>query len=191
MPSDQMLLARLRAATHDAHEALHVHPALMTLTTDALDRAYYVNALKKFYGFHAPLERALAVGVTPGFEHLIEPMATGSLERDLRFWKVAPSTVATMPREAGGVEDRIAYLYLREGSTLGGQQIARNVRQAFGLDHDGVAFFTGRGRDTGPAWKQFCALMDGAGVIINIDRTAEAAIGLFGDLGSWLTKETE
>jgi heme oxygenase len=47
-------------------------------------------------------------------------------------------------------------LYVIEGSTLGGQYIARNITERFGLDAaHGLAFFQGDGTSTGALWRDF------------------------------------
>lgn len=178
------LLESLRAATHDAHEALHVHPALVDLTSASLGRDGYTHVLRKFYGFHQPFEQALGGDSVPGLDDVTVPHVTALLAADLRYWSIDPATVSLRRIDSMSVEDKIAYLYLREGSALGGQQIARNVRQVFSLGDDGAAFFSGRGRGTGPAWKAFCGRL--SDLDVDAQTVAMSAARLFGALDIWL-----
>ena len=75
-------------------------------------------------------------------------------------------------------------LYVMEGSTLGGQVIARQ------LDKAGIAgrtFFAGRAERTGPLWKQFSQLLaeDAAGTTAP-DAVVASAVHTFQSLAAWL-----
>lgn len=50
----------------------------------------------------------------------------------------------------------MGYMYVTEGSTLGGRVILKHVQEKLGLDEkNGAGFFAGYGADTGMRWKTF------------------------------------
>jgi heme oxygenase len=72
------------------------------------------------------------------------------------------------------IEDGIGCLYVLEGSTLGGQLIARELSRKFRIDqHSGAAFFQSYGENVGSMWIQFSTCVRG---YIRISRQQEAAV---------------
>lgn len=153
-----MLRDALRSRTRIEHERLERRLEIERYLEDRLD---YVELLKRFYGFYAPLEKRLSV-FAAAFEargiDLAARSKTERLVRDLqvfgqpcepRDWSHVLPDVATFPRAVG-------CLYVAEGSTLGGQIIIRRVRESLGIDeHTGGAFFSGYGSETGSMWQAF------------------------------------
>ena len=76
-------------------------------------------------------------------------------------------------------------LYVLEGSTLGGQVIARQLAAA-GIA--GRTFFAGRAERTGPLWKQFGQLLEAAAASEDADAIVASAILTFQTLAAWLTQ---
>jgi heme oxygenase len=87
----------------------------------------------------------------------------------------------------GDVRYRTAFLgamYVMEGSTLGGQYIARQVEEALGLEAGvGDAYFRGYGERTGEMWRTFRAVLtevpEDAGEDLIV--AAQAMFAVFGD----------
>jgi heme oxygenase len=51
-------------------------------------------------------------------------------------------------------------MYVLEGSTLGGQLIAREIQAKFGIDErSGTAFFHSHGNNVGKMWMDFSAIV--------------------------------
>jgi heme oxygenase len=72
------------------------------------------------------------------------------------------SQIAALPRcedlpQINTCADGFGVLYVLEGSTLGGQLIAREMHAKFGFDErSGAAFFRSHGDNVGKMWLEFC-----------------------------------
>ena len=77
-------------------------------------------------------------------------------------------------------------LYVFEGATLGGRVIERHLP----LSDDGhaapSAYFAGRGRQTGPMWRETCALLQREAGADGGVAAADAARAAFASLHDWL-----
>ncbi|WP_288582855.1 biliverdin-producing heme oxygenase [uncultured Methylobacterium sp.] len=155
-PGGDDILARLRAETREAHEAIERDLAWETRVST---REGYRGLLARFWGFHAAWEPALA-------EVLADDAFFGPRRRldrltaDLHHLGLDDAAIRALPRPAAvPPRDRaeaFGSLYVLEGSTLGGQVIARHVTQQLGLTgEDGCRYYRGHGRDTGAMWKAF------------------------------------
>jgi heme oxygenase len=80
------------------------------------------------------------------------------LELDLEWFGVAEKNDGRpMLPEMNSLPGLLGTMYVMEGSTLGGQLIARHVEVALHLgDGQGSSYFRGHGSQTGPMWKEFC-----------------------------------
>ena len=119
----------------------------------------YVQVLKIFYGFYAPVEASLvrltAVSPPLGFplrarSELIESdlLALGLSRRDLAELR----RCTNLPRLSCR-EDMAGCLYVLEGACLGGQVIAPTLRQRLAVDKDsGASFFVGDADATSARW---------------------------------------
>ena len=162
-----MILTRLRQETSGHHSALE---ARLPLLDPALSRAAYRGLLERFFGFYAPLEPALLVaseGAELGFDYAARRKAP-RLERDLAALGASAGAVAALPwctelPPLDSAPQVLGCLYVIEGATLGGQIITRNLEKNLGLTPEqGGAFFAGYGAETGPRWREFCALLTAA-----------------------------
>jgi heme oxygenase len=152
----------------------------------------YLHLLGKFHGFYQPLEPILA-----GFSHwsalglnLAQRRKTPWLLRDL---SCLASTTADLPAcpAVDWIHDAAAAMgtfYVLEGSTLGGQVIARHVATHLGLTPDhGLAFFSSYGESVGPRWKETReALLRFAEQSGEEDAMVDAAKKTFMALAAWL-----
>ena len=169
-----MLLTRLRQETADLHAAVERR-------LDVMDRRLsaerYVATLGTFYGFHAPWEAGVRAAAGPtglNLPAVLELMAdrwrAPSLTADLNHFGIDPVEIELCPDlpplDAPG--RLLGSLYVMEGSTLGGQVVARHLERTLGLaDGAGYAYFRGYGDQAGPRWRRFAArlveLADAAG----------------------------
>ena len=102
------------------------------------------------------------------------------LERDLDWLKaygeVPNSTSLSFDSDA----EFLGAMYVMEGSTLGGQLIARHVEISLKLDSgNGYSFFQGHGSRTGPLWKEFCETLRARISDRESDSVVEAARRMF------------
>jgi heme oxygenase len=150
------IMRRLKEETADCHARVD---ALMDLPLMSLAR--YGASLAALRDAH----RAVEAGLQRQAESLAklgyDPAARSKLEwleadltalgadagSDSRFELRIPNTAAAL----GAV-------YVMEGSTLGGQVIARHAIASLGVTPDsGCRYFTGYGADTGPRWRETSA----------------------------------
>jgi heme oxygenase len=79
---------------------------------------------------------------------------------------VAESALTTLPRcnhlpELSDYEQLLGYLYVMEGSTLGGQIITGMLLKQFQISPDeGARFFYGYGANTKYMWDTFCETLN-------------------------------
>lgn len=119
----------------------------------------YVQVLQVFYGFYAPVEASL-VRLTAVSPPLGLPLRARSelIESDLLALGSSRRELAELPRctnlpRLSCSEDLAGCLYVLEGACLGGQVIARTLRQRLGVDKDsGASFFVGDADATSARW---------------------------------------
>ena len=184
--ADAGILPRLRAETRPYHDALEATPFNAALSAGTLTAADTRQFLAKMYGFMQPCEaqlRAHEALFGPEWElparyraHLIlsdlglDPAAPG-----LPLCPALPP-LDSWPRLLGA-------LYVLEGSTLGGQVIARQLGKA-GIGAS--RYFAGAGALTGPRWKSFCQLLTAAAPATDEAELVASASRTFQSLHAWL-----
>jgi heme oxygenase len=178
------ILQALRLETRPAHDALEQNAFNQQLTAGTVTEAAAAHFLAKMYGFLAPYEARLkAQNLGPEWEadtrqraHLIltdlnQPAAALPICPDL-------PPLATWPQLLG-------VMYVLEGSTLGGQVIARQLaKQNIPLR----LYFSGYGERTGSLWKAFCQLLSQEATPDNEADIVQSASLTFQKLATWLNQ---
>jgi heme oxygenase len=189
------MMTRLKSGTEACHRKLE---GRFPISAPDFDRTCYVRLLKSFYGFHRPLEAAIAAAMSPtqreDFE-LPRRLRASKLARDLAFLGVPPEEVTALPdcEDLPAVltpAQAIGALYVLEGSTLGGQFILKRLTAQLDVDAErGAAYYAGHGGDTGPLWKRFGERVN-ALPLSETERTdaVQAAVGTFEGLERWMTR---
>ena len=160
MQDAPIILTRLRAETRPYHDAVEQNPFNQALSAGAATPEATAWFLSKLYGFVQPFEAALqrhAAGFGPAWalaQRYRAPLILEDLAR-LPGDKAVPPLCPAMP-PLDTRPQLLGALYVLEGSTLGGQVIARQLAQA-GIPL--TTYFGARGSQTGPLWKQFCQLL--------------------------------
>ena len=188
-----MLLDNLKARTSAQHSNLERINGLPA------SRADYVTLLRRFHGFIAPWETCLAE-LLPAHDPLRAGREkTAWLEQDLASFGFGPADLAALPRcDAAGLPDTasrahlLGACYVLEGSTLGGQFIARHLERHLGLPPGaGDRFFRSYGAEVGAKWQAFRAHLlahsspEADAIII---RSAQAT---FDKLAAWFQRPVE
>ena len=158
-----MILAKLKEATREQHEALENVVDVMNSTFSMDD---YGALLEKFYRYYLAIEPALPAGelLSNGFD-VESRRKLPSLERDLAVLGLLhEAQKENGPRPEIPVFDGPAKafgtMYVLEGATLGGQIISRHLSTHLGITpENGGSFFYGYGPATGPMWKDFGAVI--------------------------------
>jgi heme oxygenase (biliverdin-IX-beta and delta-forming) len=169
-----MILAKLKEATRDQHEALENVVDVMNKTFSIDD---YKDLITKFYRFYSAIEPKLPAAQLNAAGFDIEPRRkTPLLERDLEHLGVlesarnAPqwSDIPTLDSAAKA----FGSIYVMEGATLGGQVIMRQLKENLGITpENGGAFFNSYGHNVGPMWKEFGASVTGFAETANDDES--------------------
>lgn len=153
---------RLRAATATTHERMHAHTGFGAAAAGTIDASDYRRLLIRLLGFHRPFED-IARPAADVFRIDLDMNARARsplLLADLQTIGFDPSAAATLPlwRPSFRLVSKgslLGALYVLEGSTLGGVQIARALEDR--VDGDlGKArlFFVGRGERQGTMWRE-------------------------------------
>lgn len=169
------VVERIRESTRGRHEELEAtaFSAAMLAGTLPLDR--YVGQLAAYRTVLAALEGELSRATGPCLASVwsADLVKIPLIDRDLMHFAgdgVFPAAFAAGPAAAFAGEIRAAadsdplallgFLYVLEGSTLGGMILRRYVTEAYGLSGtDGVAYYAAGDRER---WAGFTARLNGA-----------------------------
>ena len=180
------ILTRLRQETRPAHDALEQQEFNRALTAGTLTEAATHHFLAKLYGFVVPFEEQLrqhAAYFGPEWE--LERRARAHLLRqDLPQADQLPLATNLPPLQTRA--QLLGALYVLEGSTLGGQVIARQLAKA-GIP--ARAYFSGHAEQTGSLWKSFTALLTEAATPELADDIVASATLTFQRLHEWIESD--
>lgn len=186
------LLAHLKAHTSDCHTALEASMDVFQRVKTPDD---YCALLRKFYTLYEPLETRLADSAdwsaagwdfegrrkTPWLRD--DLLALGVSAAELAQWQRAPD-IAPVPDFGAAV----GTLYVVEGSTLGGQTIARQLLEPLGITAErGGKFFRAYGEETGRRWREFGQWAEAQAAQRPLEASAlHGARATFGDFARWM-----
>ncbi|MBT9391733.1 biliverdin-producing heme oxygenase [Hymenobacter sp. NST-14] len=180
------ILTRLRQETRPAHEALEQQEFNRALGAGTLTAAVTHRFLAKLYGFVVPYEEQLRQHAAEfGPEWELERRARAHLLRqDLPHADELPLASNLPPLRTRA--QLLGALYVMEGSTLGGQVIARQLAK------NGIparAYFSGHAEQTGPLWKSFTSLLTEAATSELADDIVASATLTFQRLHQWIESD--
>jgi heme oxygenase (biliverdin-IX-beta and delta-forming) len=181
-----MNLEQLRRETLPDHNAVEQSVPLMD---EELDLDTYVSCLLKLHGMIAAWEEWAPPNAPAWIQPLLAARRRGELLMlDLAWFGAdAPAEARPMLPEMRDAAGLLGAMYVMEGSTLGGQLIARHVELALGLNAgQGNAYFCGHNERTGQLWKEFCAALRTKVPDTETDAVIAAAKAMFGVFGSWM-----
>jgi heme oxygenase len=182
-------LAQLRAATAAAHARLHEEPRLARLAAGRIDRAGYIEILQRLLGYHEAVEARLRAAPpldSYGID-LAERLRSPLLRDDLATLGLAGSAGACpdlpMLTETG---QALGWLYVAEGSTLGGRDLARRLDHLLPPGSAGRRFLVGYGERHGVMWRACCAALRQAGEVpATLAGMVAGAQESFGEFEAW------
>lgn len=190
------LTLRLRQETRDLHDRIEANARFARLMAPDLTLAEYRRLVARLHGHHAPLEAALEAMAhrLPACLALHRRLnRRAALAADLLALGFAPDAIAALPRcEAfviRSVEQALGALYVLEGSTLGGQLIARHLQATLGIGPTtGAAHVVPHGAETGTLWRDFRLALDEGAEAAQFDPDAviTAARHAFDRLDRWV-----
>ena len=182
--------AALRAATEAAHLRLHAIPVFRALAEGRITRAAYAGLLRRKLGFHAALEARLAE--VPGLADfgidLVARRRTHLLRADIA-WLDAEADVPWSPLPAFATPAAaLGGLYVAEGSTLGGRQLALALGGILPPGLDGRRFLLGHGERHGEMWRSCCAAIERCGTVPEARAAMiQGGLATFAAFESWFT----
>ncbi len=189
------LRTRLREATAQIHERLHGHVGLGAAASGAMTRDDYRFLLARLWGFHRAFEGALEeIARSLHLDIVMADRARAPmLEADLMTLGLDADEIAQLPRcdHIFRPTDEASFmgaLYVVEGSTLGGIQIARALAGLFGgSEGEGRRFFLGYGERHGVMWRGFLEGLDAfAGDEAREALAIQGAVKTFADFEIWM-----
>lgn len=155
---DATLPSLLRQATRALHHRIDHHPLLTPLVRQELTLAHYLRILEFFQRFYE--------AVQPVLEETIRRFGCDYPLGDRLAWLNADfadlhhcNSLPPLGMEVPPLNRRpelVGWLYVIEGSTQGGQVIARQLQVSLQLTaSQGARFFNGWGEDTARHWRDF------------------------------------
>lgn len=194
-PSNEAISAakKIKAATTESHR--HIEDAVPVLRPD-FSRNDYIVLIKKFYGFHSPLESVLLK--SPLIEELKIGYATKRLKvhcliSDLKHLGISEQDIESLPLiqlwfKNAGLAEILGILYVIEGSTLGGAVITQKISQSLQLVNcKGASFFSSYGKLVGPNWLEFLEILNSnLSSEKDIRIAIDAANATFVHFGTWI-----
>jgi heme oxygenase len=183
-------IQRLRQETETDHRNVE---GAVPLMHQGLSIAEYVQCLQRIYGVVAAWEER-AAEVAPEWLQpaLLARQRRPLLKLDLAWFGVAEKDDRrpTLP-EMNSLPSFFGTMYVMEGSTLGGQFIARHVEAALHLSEGrGNSYFRGHGSQTGQLWKEFCEMLKLRIPEEQTDAVVVSAKAMFRTFGTWMQRKS-
>ncbi len=159
----QRLRYQLKQMTAADHHVLDHHPLLAQLIKPSLEPAQYARILQTMYWINVPLHERLTRALArfePQSDYRVSNRLSW-LRQDLAFFGLSASDPCGFAPQGDrppitSAEQLIGEIYVIEGSTLGGQVIARLLQGRLAVTAEsGGRFFHGHGDSTQQRWHEF------------------------------------
>lgn len=180
---------RLKEETSKAH--LHTEKLLLKKLKAMRSIQDYQHILKIFYGFFHPVELLISEHINPSIlpDYTLRG-ASDKIANDLAMLNnVVPLPVSAAVPQIRNIPQAAGAMYVIEGSTLGGQVIARMIRENPGIQvsDDALTFFRGHDDNTIPMWKTFQGFLnDRFTSEAQIREVTSAATETFSKMSEWI-----
>jgi heme oxygenase len=183
-------IRRLKQRTENEHRAVE---AAFPLMREELNVTQYIGCLLQMYGMVSAWEEE-SLKVAPAWirPQLMARKRKNLLELDLA-WFGAESRDDGRPvlPEMNDQPSFLGAMYVMEGSTLGGQLIARQLQKTLHLSEGkGDAYFRGHGDHTGPMWREFCEVLKVRVTDEETESVIRSAKAMFATYGSWMLEKS-
>ena len=120
-------------------------------------------------------------------ESLTARSRRGMLYQDLAWFGSSPPLSRPALPPLQDLPDLLGAMYVMEGSTLGGQLIARKVEATLCLQRGaGNSYFVGHGDLTGVMWKKFCQILMNNVSDSDTEAVIQGAKAMFMTFGLWM-----
>lgn len=178
-PSSE-LHSRLRQATKAPHHLLDHHPVLAPLIKSGLTVTQYGLALAALHGVYAQAEGWVLefLAEHPDLFDYQSRRKLPALESDLKALGRLPLACNMQLSAEPTLGALVGILYALEGSTLGGQFIARNLRLIPGASLP-IRFFSGYGDQSRQRWEEFLQFADSQCPLAEYEEAVSTAVSIF------------
>lgn len=192
-PLSTRILERLREETAAQHEQIEQNPYAKAAFDQTLTIDQYRSYLAKFYGFIKPAEKKFMAEDDVndmGLDMSIR-MKSKHLEEDLMHLDMTQDEINQLPLcsrlpELGTPAQIWGYLYVMEGSTLGGQIITKQLMKFLPVSPEsGIRYFHAYGQETKPRWTEFREALLSSG-LKDSDEIIDSAKETFRLLDAWI-----
>lgn len=183
----------LRQATDAAHERLHHLPGFDRLAAGSIGRAEYVALLRRLLGFHGAVETAMAAApsLLPFGIAIEDRRRAPLLEADLSALGAEPDAAPPPLAPPASAAAAMGWLYVVEGSTLGGRHLARGLDALLGEEVAGRRFLLGHGARHGAMWRACCDAIEQCGAAPGgLAAMIDGANDAFRHFEEWFAVET-
>lgn len=157
-----IFLKNLRSGTGPMHVALEANPVSASLMDPDLSMAGYIRYLALMAEVISFTEKVIFPAVSDIVTDVDQRRKLPAIHHDLSVLAATPSAAPVFHPDATAftVPFAMGYMYVTEGSTLGGRVILKHVQEKLQIDEaHGAGFFAGYGADTGVKWKTFLATL--------------------------------
>jgi heme oxygenase len=167
----------LKDAVKEAHDNLEKNSVLLPLLGESVLLEDYANALATLHGFYAAVEKNITdfLANQPDLFDYKARLKTSALEADLKTLGKTPFVSNIEFPAPKNVAELVGMIYVLEGSTMGGQFLARKIGDKFP-----IRFFTGYGDNTAQKWQEFWGFANSVCTEVEYETVAKTARELFG-----------
>jgi len=172
----ETLTHKLRTGTSHEHRKIEQTPFMRALASGTLPVAAYVAQLRGYILLHAALDGRAARATDPAIRAVWRDdlIKAPLLEADLaHFGRARPASLAELDATARAIDELdeasalpprlLGWLYVTEGSTLGGAFLRPIVARAYGLEGDhGTRYYAPYGTAAGQHWAGVKQRLDAA-----------------------------
>jgi heme oxygenase len=167
-----MIMQALKEQTRDAHNQVEEVSYSSNIMDGSLNLKQYTTIIIANYIFNKAVEDVAyplleSIGMADRYE-LAARRKTALLQADLAHLGVDVDSIDTFYAQMPSVEIALGYLYVAEGSTLGGAVIARALAKNQNLETVTAYNFYGcYGENVGTMWKNFIISMESSAPRLN------------------------
>ncbi|MCM3748051.1 biliverdin-producing heme oxygenase [Paenibacillus pasadenensis] len=187
------IMERLREQTSEEHKRMENNEYAKAIMDGSMTREQYRRYLILFYGFIKAAENEIypdsqleELGLSEA-DRAKAPL----IEQDLLYLGLTPGQIGELPLclelpDLSATAKKLGYLYVLEGSTLGGQIISRKIGSSLQLEPGaGLSYFYAYGDETRSSWQKMREIIE-QGAAGSEEQTITAAKETFRLLERWV-----
>lgn len=184
------LRKQLQEETKSLHDNIEQTFLLKKILRQEITLSDYQLLIQKFYGFIRPCE--VLIDSLTCKSVIKNRKKTPWLEQDSQALKLSNNNDPELSMclylpVLSNYEEALGYLYVIEGSTLGGQIISKILKTQLQITmNQGGRFFYGYGDQTKAMWNNFCLELYRINPIEQKNKIIHSAIQTFTQLHEWL-----